>query len=233
MANRKVKSPDARLIALGVELETAIKAWRKAWEPFAAAEDTAIAERKRANNALPKNKTLLATSADLLHIIGPHSHHLLHCVPCGDNRAQYYVTHNTLQTLREKLLQAKRRRRARNIGGWSDGEVKRCEEIIRALEKHYAKAEKLEAAKEIADDRQALASKAAFAIGRRILKMPARTLEGVMVKFRAASWVQWGEENPRAFESIGKKPAEVHGEDTAALFGVGCDVAAIIKRSAG
>ena len=232
MANRKVKSPDARLIALGHDLESAIKAWRKVWDPFSDLEDAVCAERKRANATLPKNKTLLATSEDILHIIGPGSQHLMHREPCGDNRCHYYITHKNLKGLREKLSRAKRRRRARRIGGWSDGEVKRCEEIIRALEKHYAKTEKLETAKRIADDRQTLACRAASAIGRRILKIPARTLEGVMVKFRAASWVQWGEENPRPFENTGNKPAEAHDEDAAAVFGIGCDLASIIKRAA-
>ena len=145
MANRKSnrKSPDARLIALGVELESAIKAWRKAYKPFAAAEAKWIKAKKNT-----------ATEARLR--------------------------------------------------------------------------DKKEAANEI--NYRALAAVRKTAC--RILKTQASTLEGVMVKFYATAWNVWGEENPRAFELAAGQPAAPHGEDAVAFWGIGCDLASIIKRAA-
>lgn len=145
------KSPDARLIARGVELETAIKAWRKAYKPFAAKAYKPFAAAEAA---------------------------------------------------------------------WFKG-------------KNTAKAARLEAKKEAADKINTRALDAVSKTARHILRMKARTLEGVMVKFFAAAWEQWGEENPSAFDNPDNKPADAHGPETAGVFSIGCDVAAIIKRSAG
>jgi len=230
MAKSKAKSSDAGLLAQGAKLESAIREWRRAFNKFTVAEDDLSAVSKRAYDSIPSIGVLYANVSDFRDFIAiPAIYDFMLQIPRDGGRVAYYFTPKTLPHIRD--LRAKYQKKSNQLSV-TPRMKKRVAEILAALERLAAKSSRNQARVDATDAVQTRLLTVVSKVARRILATDAVTLEGVMVKFRAASWDVWGEENPNAFTQKDYRPALAHEQDAGTLFTIAKDVAVITRKAA-
>lgn len=226
---QKQAKGDAKLAALEKELETAIKEWRKTFDRYNAVESARLAEQNRALAALTPDNPLCLTSADLMTfdrvtLYAEGCHRTL----AAGGHAHLYIRPAQLPALRERLEAQQKRRPKVRICSYI---AKRVPEILKAGAKHFAAVERLAARERVLDDAHGEILRKTHEIARRVLKHDARTIDGVLTKLRAISWIKWGEENPSVFADQNYRPLVGGDEDDEAIVAIGRDLNRIAKAA--